>query len=56
MKGYTGGSKKSIGSFKNTDLCFKVFLAFIDTAIFPSLFFKAGVILNYNGLKYLKTI
>ena len=45
----TGGSTRFGGGLENADLLTKASLAFIKTAVFPSLSFKAGVILNCRG-------
>ena len=50
------GSTRFGGGLGNADLLTRAFLAFIETAIFPSPSFKAGVVLNCRGLVYFKAV
>lgn len=45
-----------IGDKKKAVLCTSIFFAFIKIAIFLLLFFKARMVLNYNGLVYLNIV
>lgn len=54
LKDITRGSTRFLDSFRNADFCINTFLAFIDTAVFPTLSLKASVIWNYRGLIYLR--
>lgn len=52
----TKGSTRFVDSFRNDNLFIIASLAFTDTAVFPLLFLKAGVVQNCRGLVYFKTI
>lgn len=51
-----GPGQESLGNFGIADLRITASFAIIEVAIFLSEFLTAGVVLNYNGLVYFKTV
>ncbi len=54
LENMIGGPPRFFGRLRKADVRIKTSFAFIEISIYPSRSFKAGVVLNYDGLVYLK--